>query len=132
MYPTMCFICIFTGYFLQQFEHRKEKMDFMRITIAALSSVCGFCADFNPQIIPNRIFTIFCVYGNMVFSITVLSILMKSLSTPFYEEQIDSVQEIVNKSFKLAGDEFALQHLSEQNVVNDFVMKFKFFLFSLF
>lgn len=39
------------------------------------------------------------------------------MNNNIYEQQIKSIQEIVDKSFELAGDDFAFQHLIRQNEV---------------
>lgn len=114
----MSFTCISISYFLVQFEIFAPKWNWIRITLSSIGAVCGVSCDFNPQRIPIRIFIIFCLYANTVFSITVLAIFMKSLTTVFYDKPIETIQEIVDKSFKLTGDEFALQHLINQNEVS--------------
>lgn len=53
----------------------------------------------------------------MIFIISVVSKMIILTVTPIYEKQIDSIEEIVEKSFDLAGDSFAKQHLMKQTEV---------------
>lgn len=112
----MGFLGIGLGYFLQQFE--RQKWDWYRMTLASLTAVCGFPTDYRPQLITNRIFFTACLMGNMVYNTSVVVFFMRAMSTTmFYENQIETIQEIVNSSFDLKGDEFALQHLMKQKTV---------------
>lgn len=112
----MCFMVVFIGYFLQQFENLQPKWDWFRLTLVGISITFGSVGCYKPQIISNRIFFIFCVFGCMIFVITTMSVMFKIMTNPIYENQVKTIEEIVNR-FDLVGDEFALQHLMRQNEV---------------
>lgn len=118
IYTVMCFSVIFTGYFLQQFEDLEPKWDWFRITIAAIGPCLGVVSEYRPQILPNRIFFICCIFGAFLIYIITSSFWLYFTANPIFEKQISSVHEIVNGNFQLAGDGFALQHLMKQNEVD--------------
>lgn len=120
LYTIMSFVALLFGYFLQQFEDLQPKWDYIRIFLAAFCAVLGFRNEYKPQIISHQIFYTFCLFGNLIFGVAIVVFFMKALSsTMFYENQIESVQEIVNMSFDLKGDYLALQHLMKQNEVRE-------------
>lgn len=49
------------------------------------------------------------------------------MTTPLFESQIQSRQEIIDNRFEMVGDGFALQQLIKQNEVNhiDFAPKYE-------
>lgn len=68
--------------------------------------------------------------------ITVVSKMITIATTPIYEKQIDSINEIVNGSFDMIGDGVVVQYLMRQTRVIDFKTKENFwfccrFMFSL-
>lgn len=44
--------------------------------------------------------------------------MIKFLGNPVSNKQIATIQELVENSFELIGDDFALQHLNKQNKVS--------------
>lgn len=56
--------------------------------------------------------------SDMLFSITIRSFGMHLLQTQIYENQIQSIQEVINGSFELAGDDCSPKNLIIQNEVN--------------
>lgn len=115
LYTFMTFIVIFTAYFLQRFEN--PKMDWFLLTIHGICCCCGFTCTYKPENISNRIFYTFCNLGAMLFCNICFAFTMNFLTTSIYENQIEW-QNIMDGSFDLAGDGFALQHLMKQNQVN--------------
>lgn len=115
LYTIMCFTVIFTAYFLQQFENVQPKWDWFRITVNGLSVICGYGSVYKPQILSNRIFYTLALFSSMIFGVTMIAFFIKFLSEPIYLKQISFVQELMDESFDLAGDIFALQHLKMQN-----------------
>lgn len=118
LYTFMCFSVVFMGYFMQQFEDLQPKWDWFRITFAGIAPCLGFVSEYKPKIISHRIFFICCVFGAMLSYIVTNSIVLLLITHPFYENQIKSIQEIIDGDFKLVGDGFALQHLMQQKQVN--------------
>lgn len=108
---------VFLFYYLQQYEDVQPKWDWFRLTFSGICTTLGFPSEFRPQNIPSRIFFIFCIFGSMLFMIVVIAKTFAFATTPLYDKQIDSIREIVDESFDLIGDDFALQHLMQQNEV---------------
>lgn len=121
LFAIICLSVVSMSYFLQQFEIIQPKWDSYRLTLCSLCCCFGFVCEYKPKIISNRIFFIFCVFGCMISTISMMSIIFKFVTTPLYENQIQSVQEIIARSFHVIGDEFALQHLTNRNEVYLFV-----------
>lgn len=117
LHTLMCISVICMGYFLQGFE-KHRKLDWHSITLAGIGCLCGFSVQHrNVHNTSGRIFLGFCLYGSVVFNICLISCMINFLKKPLYEDQIDSIQQIINNSYELAGDEFALEHLVKQNGV---------------
>lgn len=117
IYTVLCFAMVFLFYYLQQYEDVHPKWDWFRLTFSGICATLGFASEFRPQNIPSRIFFIFCIFGSMIFMIVSIAKTLMFVTTTFYEKQIDSIQEIVDGSFDLIGDDFALQHLMKQTEV---------------
>lgn len=119
LYILMCLSAISFSYFVQQFEDRKSitGWDWHKVTNIAAASVFGSASNYRATIISNRIFFIGCLFSNMVFMNNVLSFILKSMTSSIYDSQVESVHEIIDGSYKLFGDNFALQHLMKQNEV---------------
>lgn len=118
IYTLMCVSVIFTGYFMQQFEDMPIKWDWFRLTFAAFAPCFGFISEYNPKIVPNRIFFIFAIFGATLSYIVSTSLYLKVITYPIFENQIQTIDEIIGKEFELIGDGFALQHLKMQYQVN--------------
>lgn len=114
----MCFLCVSIAYVILQFEDVERKWDWNRILIYSICSVCGFVADFRPKSSIVRTFILYCVFANMIYGITFIAFFINILTNFIYEHQIKTIKELNEKSFKLAGDDFAYHHLMKQNEVS--------------
>lgn len=117
LYGFMCFACVFTAYFLQQFEDLQPKWDWFRITFAGICCCVGSTTYYKPKTFSNRNFFLFLLFGNMIFVISFISCLIQLVSAAIYDHQIESVREMLDDSFELLCDEFTFQHLIKQNEV---------------
>lgn len=104
-------------YFFEQFERRHKKWDWNRIFIEALALTVGFPCNYNPKRTHARIFLIFGLFAGLLFVTVITSAIMTLVTTPILKHQIDSVGEIINGGFYLAGDQFAFERLSQANEV---------------
>lgn len=112
------FLGICTIYFMQQFEDLQPKWDWHRITLIMFANVSGFSYNsYNPQTIPYRIYHIITLFCAIIITNFISSFMLLLLTTPIYENQIESIQEIVDNQFEVISDTFALQHLKLQNQV---------------
>lgn len=117
LYTVMSFITVFVFYYLQQLEDVQRKWDWFRLTSSGICSTFGFPSEFWPRSTPSRVFYMFAVFGQMIFTIYFGGVMLTFIMEPIYEKQINSIQEIVDQSFDLTGDEFAWQHLMRQTEV---------------
>lgn len=118
IYTLMCFCVVLTGYFMQRYENFTPKWDWFRLTFAGISPCLGYGSAYFANIIPNRIFFLFSLFGATLSFIVTNSFILIFVSIPIYEHQINIRQEIIHKRFELVGDAFAFQHLTMQNQVN--------------
>lgn len=110
--------CISTCYFIQQFEDMRPKWDWHRITFAGFCCCCGFPSEFNPKTTSQRLSFSCILLAFMILDITGLALMVKSITKPFYNDQIDSIKQIVDNSFELSGDKFALENIIKQTEVD--------------
>ena len=87
--------------------------------LLALHASVVFLAKLGQKVFQIECTLVFAFFGSLVFNTCVLSTIINFLKKPLYKHQIDSIQEIINEPYALAGDEFALEHLREQNEVFD-------------
>lgn len=118
-------ICFFTFavftfllYFLEQFEHIKPKWHSFRIAIGILSRFIGMPYTFKPTNSSSRILFAFGILGCIIFSSCFMSILITSMNKQFYAHQVQTINEIVDLEYDLAGDYFSLQQLEKRNEVS--------------
>lgn len=131
VFVIMTFSCIFFAYFSQQFEDKNPMMDWHQVFCVAFRGMCYMPTEFYPKFIPTRIFYSFCLFGSLIFTVSTLAFFIKALNSVMYADQIKSIQEIIDNSFKLYGDSFAFHHLINQNQVNYNKKNSCFFSFSL-
>lgn len=112
---TGCAIVIF---FMQQFEDVRPKWDYIRISITIIRCYCGFGIEYKPKLHSTRIFIVSCLLSSFLFDIKFILLWTKYMTTPLFERQIQSRQEIIDNRFETVGDGFALQQLIKQNEVN--------------
>ena len=104
------------GYYLQQFE-RHPKWDWNKFIFNGYSSFLGFPCCYNPRITANRIGFMFCLLGGIIFVCTLTTVLFDLALTPILKPQVQSIQGIIDGNFKLVGDRFAFQKISQQTKV---------------
>lgn len=97
--------CMF--YFLYQFEQRP--LDWHSITLDGIRIVCGCSSEHRPQFLPTRILYSACLWGSVILTVTLLAVSLEILTNTIYEDQVKSIQEIIDQSFQLTGEEFALK-----------------------
>lgn len=102
---------------MQQFEYLQPKWDSFNILFMVIANVCGNGSNYKPKIVSHRIFFIVSMFGGMLINIIFTSFAVIFMSSQIFGNQIDSIQEIVENRFDLAGDGFALQQLNRQNQV---------------
>lgn len=103
------------GYFFLQFEHKQ--WDWIRLTMEFICIACGFPSTYKVESCAIRMALISCLIGAMVFSTTISAVGITQITTPILNPQIDSIQEIIDGEFHLAGDRFAFLKMSQENEV---------------
>lgn len=117
LYPVMCISVFAFAYFIQQFEEKPPKLNLFIIMLEAATSAFGLSCNYKAKLISNRIFFACCMFGNLVFVNNVLSFIIRNMTSTIYEHQIETIQEIIENSFELTGDDFTFKHLIQQNEV---------------
>lgn len=106
---------VVAGYFMMVVEHtKKSSLDLLEIILCV---ALGLSSNYRPQSNPVRIFFAFGILAGMIFATLTSSILMTIATKPIHRPQIQTVQEILMQNFTLAGDQFALDKLMQQNKV---------------
>lgn len=104
---------------MQQFEDLQPKWDIIKFGLISIANVCGCSYNpYRPENLPYRMFCIIGLFGAMIINIFFNSFSMLVMTTPIFESQIESFQEIINNRFELTGDRFALECLQQRNKVN--------------
>lgn len=103
-------------YFLEQFEHR-SKWDWHRITFDGLRVHIGYSCPYNPQNNATRILFTFILLACIIFTITISSTLLQFIASPILRPQVDTIQQIIDEQFTLAGGHFELHKITQQNEV---------------
>lgn len=117
LFTALSFSALLMGYILQKYENDLPKWDWMRLTLAGIACICGLPIEHSPKKLSSRLFLTFILFGCMIFGITFASFLHQSVLTNTFKHQVNSIREVVDNRFKLAGDEFAFQQLIKQNQV---------------
>lgn len=124
VYTVMAISVISMFYFLQQFEDVQPKWDWLRLTFTAMCCINGFVCNYKPKIISNRILFICCLFGSMIYVITVMSFMLYVIEKSIFENQMKTIKEIVDNSYDFVGDGYALEHLmGQKEVINKFIHK---------
>lgn len=105
-----------TIYYLFQHEHPVRTWNETLLIIFKVA--IGVTASFEPKSTAFRILYGLGLFGGMVFSIVVNSILMRNITMPILQPQIQTIAEITTGDFKLIGDQFVLAKLIQQSDVS--------------
>lgn len=114
-FTSEVFVLLFVSYFIQQFE--LHQWDWNRLFLRGLGSFCQQPCTYKPKNDANRILYLFFIFGCTIFGIIFTAKLLVWATKPFYSEQIQSIDEIIERNFSLAGDGFTLNKLTAQNEV---------------
>lgn len=107
------------AYFAERFE-RHPKWDIYQLAFNGVCAYVGFSCTFKPTFHITRFGFFIVLFAAIVFTTTKNSMLIVFITSPIYDPQIQSIQEIVSRNFNLMGDPFALYQISQQNEVNLF------------
>lgn len=106
-------------YVIQVFDDIHPKWDWHRLMLLCWANMCGFPYTYRPRITASRIYYACCLYGAIVFIIVFAVQYQLFMTNLIYEQQVDSIDEIIKKDFALAGDSLALKQLYKQNEVHE-------------
>lgn len=110
-------ITLCLAYFMQQFE-RRLKLDYFDTILNGLCVFVGFACPYKPENNAHRLAFVFVIFGGIIFVSTSTTLVVKLFTSPIYHPQIETIKEILNNNFNLAGSQFALYQLEKQNEVN--------------
>lgn len=112
---VLIIVLLLTCYYLFQYEHPIRTWNEGLLIIFRVA--IGISANFEPKSTPLRIFYGLGLFAGTIFSIVVNAILMRNVTTPILNPQIQNIDEITNGEFTLIGDQFALAKLKLQTNV---------------
>lgn len=106
---------ILCGYTIQLFERRKWHS--LRFLLNGLACIVGMPCEYVPNFSALRM-----GYAGFLLSCTVMLVVLstyvtETYSVPYLLPQTQSVDDILNYNFRLAGDQFALMKLRGQITV---------------
>lgn len=111
---------IFMEFYLQQFECTMiPKWDWMRVVFNGLRMMCGYSIKLRPRIHAHRVYVAIACLSCIVYGITFCAIWLKCMTTPFFETQVQSVRDLLDKDFELVGDDFAAHLLMKEKQVTN-------------
>lgn len=109
---VLCIVC----YYLQQFE--RPQWDYLGISFNGVCLFLGFPCPYQANNNANRVLFMSILLGGIIFVTTLSTIVIKLSTSPIYNTQIQTIDEIVdNYHFDLVGSPFALHELQQQNEV---------------
>lgn len=108
----------FMFYFLQQFENVGPKWNSFRIAIGVLSRFIGMSYAYKSTNNASRVLFAIGMFGCLIFVSSFISIMMTSLNRQMYADHVETIREILDSKFDLAGDIFSLQELLKKNEAN--------------
>lgn len=110
-------IITFVAYFLQQFEP-KQKWDSFQISVNGVRCYFGLPCSYLPENNANRVLYISVLYGCIIFTTVLSTMIIKFFTTTVYDPQIRSIDEIIDGDFNLVGNQYILDEISRENRVN--------------
>lgn len=121
--PWIMAIWIFTGailiclaYYLQQFETFKWNIN--EILIFGSSITFGYGYSYQPRCTIHRILFLTFAFGSLINYTVFFSFWLKTITEPYLDREIRTVDEILSYDLNLAGEYFAFQQLNKQNAVS--------------
>lgn len=110
-------IVTFIFYYLQQFETLQPKWNAFRIAVGVLSRFIGMPYNYNATNISSRVLFAIGMFGCIIFVSSFISIMMTSMNKQLYTNQVETIEEILDLGFDLAGDSLSLKELLKLNEV---------------
>lgn len=107
-------VVLITLYLIQQFDDIHPKWDWHRLTIHCFANMCGFPYTYRPKIVASRIYYGIGLFGVVIFLIVFGVHYQLFMTDLMYENQVDSIEEIIAKNYTLAGDSLTLDHLNKR------------------
>lgn len=116
LFTSLAFFVIFMSYFAQMFEP-PPRWDWFKITINAFECCMSLPCTYNPTNNAHRIGTISAYFGSWLFAALLNTIIIKLFTTPIFNPQLKTVDQLIEDKFSLAGNAFTYQIITEQNQV---------------
>lgn len=107
VFALMCIVYVATMFVMQQYEDTHPKWDWTRTSFSIIRLLSGLVMDYSPKLHSARLFFTSCLFGCMIFDTVFIALWTKCMTTPFFEHQVKSRQEIIDNRFGMAGDYFA-------------------------
>lgn len=114
------YILVVLTYLLQQYE--KKPLDMYSAMLISLLVFVNFAPNYRVRTLGLKFIYMWCFFSCIVCMITVNSFFQKVLKSPIRKIQVQSIEEIINERFELAGDQFSLTQIKSQPMVNDCII----------
>lgn len=101
------------------------KWDLVKIFMNGFCLYMGFPCTYRPQNNAHRIAFAMVLFGGIIFVTLLSTTVVKLVTSPYYEAQIETYKEILDNDFELIGSRHAFNELLEQNKVRFyFIIKY--------
>lgn len=109
------FAAIIIGFLLTTFE--EKPIDYFEMSLIGISVVSNSATYFQPKRPCNRfLYMLTCYIGLLLVNIFGAYYVV-ALTYPIFEDQLDSVNSLIENKFQLMGDAYVLEKISLQDVV---------------
>lgn len=112
-FTIQAFIILILAYFLQQFESRMY--DWNLLIVEGIGCYCGVSIRYSPNNNAHRFLYLMVLLSAVVFTTSFTAHFLAEKTLHYY--QIQTITEIVDGGYNLAGDTLAFSKVSEQNQV---------------
>lgn len=93
------------------------KWDLVKNFLNGFCLYIGFPCTYRPQNHSHRLAFASVVFGGIIFFTLLSTMVVKLVTSPFYEVQIETYNEILDKNFELIGSRHTLNEMLKQNEV---------------
>lgn len=105
-------------YYIHQYE--RFQWNYLRIMICGLSMAFAYPHRYQPRNSMHRIMYIIYASACLINSTVWSTFMMRTITHPYLDREIRTIDDILNYNLRLIGDNFTFQKLREQKTVTSF------------
>lgn len=106
----------FIAYIFQVFEPN-PKWDLYKLSVNGFACYMGFSCTYTPTQLPSRIGAVAVYFGSNLHAILLSTMTVYCMTTPIYDPQISTIDQIIKSDYKFVGSAFAYELIEQQNQV---------------